>query len=290
MKKYILQLSLFSLLSCTSNTGSSQTIYYAQGDQKRVYEDEKKEVIDTCTLNIQYRMSSVEDTKNPKKKKENFMLLQIGKHVSKFSDFLRLKADSLSTIYALQKMDEIEAFNKLIPIQKECETFNIFKDYPNNNITVTDYMPLGGMYKYKEDKIKPNWIIDKDTITIGGFLCKKATTTYRGRNYTAWYTEQIPKSDGPWKFWGLPGLILKIVDDKNEYEFSFVAIEKPKGIEEIYIKNIDYFNSTRTKFNKGVKKFCQNPGPLFESMDVKVDGKSLMNITTIPYNPIELSE
>ena len=88
---------------------------------------------------------------------------------------------------------------------------------------------------------------------------------------------------------GLPGLILKVTDDKNEYEFSFVAIEKPKGIEEIYIKNIEYFNSTRKKFNEGVKKFCENPGPLFESMGVKVDGKPIGN-KHLPYNPIELSE
>jgi len=268
----------------------SAQIYYAPGDAKRVYEDEKKDMIDTCTLNIQYRMASVEDTKKPKKRRENFMLLQIGKHLSKFSDFYRLKADSLSAIYAQQKMDEIEAFNRLIPIQKECETFNIFKDYPNNNITVTDYMPMGGMYRYKEDKIKPSWTIDKDTIRIGGYLCKKATTTFRGRHYTAWYTEQIPISDGPWKFWGLPGLILKVRDDKNEYEFTCAAIEKPKGIEDIYIKNIDYFNSTREKFNEGVKKFHENPGPLFEKMGVKVDGKSIESINTLPYNPIELSE
>ena len=289
MKKLVKQLSLFFLLACTSNHLSSQTIYYAQGDQKRVYEDEKKEVIDTCTLNIQYRMSSVEDTKNPKKKKENFMLLQIGKHVSKFSDFLKLKTDSLSTIYALQKMDEIEAFNKLIPIQKECETSNIFKDYPNNNITVTDYMPMGGMYKYKEDKIKPNWIIDKDTITIGGFLCKKATTTYRGRNYTAWYTEQIPKSVGPWKFWGLPGLILQITDDKKEYNFECIAINKPIEINQIFITKKDYINTTKAKFNDAYKKLLENPRAAIEAWG-KIKSGLPDKIKSRPYNPIELSE
>ena len=285
-KKSFILIFIFGLF----NNSVSAQIYYAQGDQKRVYEDEKKDIIDTCTLNIQYRMSSVEDTKNPKKKRENFMLLQIGKHVSKFSDFFRLKTDSLSTIYAQQKMDEVETLNRLIPIQKDCITFNIFKDNPNNDITVTDYMPMGGMYKYKEDKIKPSWIIDKDTQTICGYLCKKAVTTFRGRNYTAWYTEQIPISDGPWKFWGLPGLILKVLDEKNEYEFTCAAIERPKRIEEIYIKNIEYFNSTRKRFNEGVKKFHVNPGPIFESMGVKVDGKPFISNNSLPYNPIELSE
>lgn len=284
-KKSFILIFIFGLFT---NSITAQ-IYYTQGDQKRTYEGEKQDIIDTCTLNIQYRMSSVEDTNHPKKKRENFMLLQIGKHLSKFSDFFRLKTNSLSTIYAEQKMDEVEALNRLIPIQKDCETFNIFKDYPNNNITVTDYMPMGGMYKYKEDKIKPNWIIDKDTQTICGYLCKKAATTFRGRNYTAWYTEQIPISDGPWKFWGLPGLILKVVDEKNEYEFTCAAIERPKRIEKIYIKNIEYFNSTRKRFNEGVKKFHVNPGPIFESMGAKVDGKPIDN-NSLPYNPIELSE
>lgn len=63
-----------------------------------------------------------------------------------------------------------------------------------------------------------SWIISGEVKKIDSFACVKATTTWRGRNYTAWFTESIPVSNGPWKFGGLPGLIVEIYDtDKVSY-------------------------------------------------------------------------
>ena len=284
-----MKLLLLILLSLCFNSVYSQQFHYSQGETKRIFYDEKKTNIDTSRLNIHYRISYVEDTTHTEKKSENYMMLQIGKNTSKFSDFFGLKADALSTIFAEQKMDEIEAMNKLIPIQKGSIPINIFKDYPKNKITVTDYLPMGGFYKYSEDKIKPIWRMGNDTLNICGYNCQNAFTTYRGRNYIAWFTYTVPISDGPWKFWGLPGLILKVLDDKNEYSFECVAIEKPKYIESIYIKEMEYFVSTKEKFNEAVRNFYNNPGPMFESKSIIVEGKTI-NIKSIPYNPIELSE
>ncbi|VBB46324.1 conserved hypothetical protein [uncultured Paludibacter sp.] len=289
MNKFIILLFSFTMIINSSNRCFSQTLSYIQGDEKRIYEDEKKTNIDTCKLNVYYRMTYIEDIAFPEKKSENYMILQLGKNISKFSDFLGLKADSLSSVYAKQKMDEIEAMNKLIPLQKGSSPINIFKDYPNKMLTVTDYMPMGGFYKYSEDKIKPIWKIGKDTLNVCGYNCQNAFTTYRGRNYTAWFAYKIPISDGPWKFWGLPGLILKIADDKDEYSFECAAIEKSNLSELIYIKVLDYFITTRLKFNEGLKKFYNNPNPLLENKGIIVDGKPI-NIKSLPYNPIELSE
>lgn len=51
---------------------------------------------------------------------------------------------------------------------------------------------------------------------------------FRGRSYVAWFTMDIPIENGPWKFAGLPGLILKVYDDKKLYDFECVKIEKNK--------------------------------------------------------------
>ncbi len=64
----------------------------------------------------------------------------------------------------------------------------------------------------KEDAIEWNWILHPETKQIANFTSKKATTTFRGRNYTAWYITNIPIPFGPWKFHGLPGLILEVYD------------------------------------------------------------------------------
>lgn len=62
-------------------------------------------------------------------------------------------------------------------------------------------------------------ISSKETKKIGDFLCKKASTNFRGSEIVAWYTEEISIPFGPWKFKGLPGLILELynVNDNTNH-------------------------------------------------------------------------
>ncbi|UII25059.1 GLPGLI family protein [Fulvivirga maritima] len=63
-----------------------------------------------------------------------------------------------------------------------------------------------------------NWELLPESKNIGNFLCQKATAHFRGRDYTAWFTTKIPVPYGPWKAYGLPGLIMEIYDaDKLLY-------------------------------------------------------------------------
>ena len=54
-----------------------------------------------------------------------------------------------------------------------------------------------------------NWVLGTDTATILNRKCVSAKTFFRGREYKVFYAPSIPVSDGPWKFGGLPGLILE---------------------------------------------------------------------------------
>lgn len=67
----------------------------------------------------------------------------------------------------------------------------------------------------KEEKINFNWKLYKETKKIGSYKCKKAITYFRGRNYIAWYAEDLATTAGPAKFYGLPGLILEIYDENK---------------------------------------------------------------------------
>lgn len=69
---------------------------------------------------------------------------------------------------------------------------------------------------------KLKWSLQQEeTKIIGKFICQKATTSFRGRDYEAWYTLEIPISNGPWKFQGLPGLILEIYTTDKDRSFSY---------------------------------------------------------------------
>jgi len=64
------------------------------------------------------------------------------------------------------------------------------------------------------------WKFIDERKELSGFLVHKATTKFRGRNYTAWYTPEIPLPYGPWKFNGLPGLILEVYDEEKVIYFA----------------------------------------------------------------------
>jgi len=72
---------------------------------------------------------------------------------------------------------------------------------------------------------KFNWILLNGKKKIGNFICNKAGLNFRGRNYTIWYTTEVPTSFGPWKFYGLPGLITSINADDNSIVFDLVSVQ-----------------------------------------------------------------
>jgi GLPGLI family protein len=70
-----------------------------------------------------------------------------------------------------------------------------------------------------------NWKITKDTMSFAGQRCQKAITHFKGRNYEAWFSPDLPFRNGPWKLNGLPGLIVEAYDTKKEVVFSFAGFE-----------------------------------------------------------------
>lgn len=84
-----------------------------------------------------------------------------------------------------------------------------------------------GFTYVKEKKPEIDWKIKNETKKIGRYECRKAEAEFRGRNYTGWFTTEIPLPFGPWKLQGLPGLILEAYDTKKEVYFYFKKIKYP---------------------------------------------------------------
>ena len=129
----------------------------------------------------------------------------------------------------------------------------LYKDYKEKKLTVLDLISTN-WFIYEEDLISQDWKILEDTMTMAGYSCQKAMCDYRGRSYEAWFSSEIPISEGPWKFYGLPGLIVKLYDTKHQYDFELIELKNT--IEKIDIqplstkRNNDYFRSKLTEINR----------------------------------------
>ena len=140
---------------------------------------------------------------------------------------------------------------------------------------------------YSESFPLQTWQIESETKKICGYECQKATCRWRGRDYVAWFTAEIPVSAGPWKFGGLPGLIMKINDTGNDYAWEAVAVNT--GEFPIYgARRKEYKKSTREKVLKLQRELNENY--LKTTGDVIIVVKTGQSVSSRKhaYTPLEL--
>lgn len=99
-----------------------------------------------------------------------------------------------------------------------------------------------------------NWKMIAGTDSIFGYLCRKAEVAYAGRIYTAWFTLDIPINDGPWKFNGLPGLILKVEDKDKLFQYEAIGLRQYNGNVMIVQDNKNYEKCDLKRFNTFTEK------------------------------------
>jgi GLPGLI family protein len=194
-------------------------------------------VVDSGNVRVWYALNAVdignEDTY------DDLQRLEIGTHLSKYFSHFVYNNDSLNTDYFKKHPPVGPAFgpSKFSTLGKDpnCSEYyytEYFKDFSTNTLTEYARMPQGGIPHYKSSESIPvqNWTMEEDTMTVADYLCQKASCLFRGRNFAAWFTPEIPISNGPWKFGGLPGLILKVYDNERLYVFECIKIEHQKKI------------------------------------------------------------
>ena len=118
--------------------------------------------------------------------------------------------------------------NETIVVGKKNVIKRNFTNLNTNKLSSTETITFDkSLYLVTEALPKLDWDLSHpDTLKIGTYMCNKATTSFRGRNYIAWYTNDIPITFGPWKFHGLPGLILDMYDQTHKYEWIVTKITK----------------------------------------------------------------
>jgi len=105
----------------------------------------------------------------------------------------------------------------------------IFIDFSKKQILARETVGSKA-FIYEEPLPIIQWKLSDERKELGKFKCQKATAIFRGRNYIAWFTTDIPISMGPWKLHGLPGLILEAYDDTLQIQFAFESISMSEDI------------------------------------------------------------
>ncbi len=100
----------------------------------------------------------------------------------------------------------------------------VFCNTTDNRLRYYDKF-AGELCYYDEPMDEMQWEIRDSTANILGYECIAARTDYHGREWTAWFAPELPLPYGPWKFHGLPGMILK-VEAVPGFELTATGIEK----------------------------------------------------------------
>lgn len=139
-----------------------------------------------------------------------------------------------------------------------CDEYEVYKNYPAANQLTYRGEVSKKPFTYTEPVPDFEWqMLDGDSV-VCGYNCQKAKATFRGRTWTVWYAMDLPYSDGPWKLCGLPGLILRAIDDKGDYLFTAIEISKGDGAEiKINLKGAK--KSTPEGIDKELKKYWSDP-------------------------------
>ncbi|MET4140250.1 GLPGLI family protein [Pedobacter sp. UYP1] len=245
------------------------------------------QTIDKTTIECQYKLTWVPDTLRPNQTKEDFMILKIGRKLSDFYSYNSFRVDSSIQADAKSGMSTAQILAQRAKYGKKGMEYHIYKNYPEGKITVTEKL-VSDTYRYEETLKLQKWAVEKEKKKILGYNAQKATCSFGGRKYIAWFTTEIPVSTGPWKFSGLPGLILHVEDSNKNYVFEIAGLRKTKKEEPIVMEEKGYIGLTKAEFFKLDKKMKKDPVAFINSntsMTIKASASNQKKDR--PYNPIE---
>ena len=252
-----------------------------------------------------YQVTMKPDASNKADVKTENAYLDISAGKSMFYSENRIKRDSV--MQANRQSGGARGFNRdQMESLRSNINYSIEKDKKNQKTLYKDRLGRD-IYSYEEDR-PLNWKILSETTKIGDYKVQKAETDFGGRKWTAWFTTDLPYQDGPYKFTGLPGLVVKAEDAEGDYSFDLMKNYKISDFPEMttfgnvikvkrsdYVKQQDKFKSDPMAFvnsqrGGGISPPMrtggggnQNPADMRKRMEERVKEELKKNS-----NPIEL--
>lgn len=249
-----------------------------------------------------YQVTTTPDSTNTDSRKSELAYLDTNGKQSYFYAENTLKRDSImERMRATKSFDRSQMENLRSNLQ-----FSIEKGLGKQSLLYKSRIGRD-QYSYNETPAFP-WKILPETVKIGEYNTQKAEVVYGGRTWYAWFTQEIPLQDGPYKFSGLPGLIVKVQDAKGDYSFDLMQTKKIASIQQPQTRG-QYINISKSKYADLEKKFQKDPvsfsnsqrgggsgpggsrgpgGPSFDPKQMQNMQKRMENEIKSRNNPIEL--
>lgn len=208
-----------------------------------------------------YQVTSKPDINNKSDIKTENAYLDISAEKSIFYSENRIKRDSV--MKANFQSGGARGFNReQMDGLRTNINYSIEKNKKDQKIIYKDRLGRD-QYSYEEDR-PLNWKILSETTKIGDYKVQKAETDFGGRKWTAWFTTDLPYQDGPYKFSGLPGLVVKAEDSTGDYSFDLMKNYKISDFPEMVTFG-NVMKIKRTDYVKQQEKYKTDPASFMNS-------------------------
>lgn len=237
-----------------------------------------------------YLLTHQKDSLDKANMGEEYFILEHSKEKSQFMSLNSYKRDSVTAEMTNGLNTRISMLD-LTAIPKTNFTYRIIKDPAKKQVLFYDKIIRNDFVYEEHPEFK--WKITEEKKSIGNLKCQAALLSYAGREYKAWFTNDIPVSDGPYKFYGLPGLIVEMEDSGKQYKFELLSYknlaDKPalwiseKRSNGKKVSKAEYYKALKNSQENLVSEISKSGFTLDPSAEAKVKEKIKKR-----NNPIEL--
>ena len=252
---------LFLFLIGLSETSFSQAFVFGNSPSYTALNMKNKKPLDTVLLEVRYQFTWTYANNSQPHTEQRTLL--IGRNHIYLRNEALYQNDSVATSLIAKGAKGVPLYsNPTIPYEVwtniQAKTVEIGYRVPFDNLIISFIQPANELqWSFFEDEKQK----------ILGYVCSKATTTYRGKNVVAWFSEELPYDAGPYCFMGLPGLIMKI--ELEGASWQAIGIRKGKNYEQIYTFARPQQKMTREKAISFLTNLYNDPVATYSALGVE---------------------
>ena len=204
-----------------------------------------------------YEYKFIPDSTNLEDLKTEMMFLDTTKDGSKYYSYTVFNSDSLMKVDLEKQLAATGSINVKSDMRKGNVRYSVTKTYPDYKINLHRRLGMDS-YNISDDR-KINWKISSEKEKIGEWNVQKAEADFAGRHWIAWFSTEIPIQDGPYKFRGLPGLIIKIEDKTGSHKMELKGIKNIVGDVDVNVWEAKEIVVNSRQFQKVIKEYENDP-------------------------------